>query len=280
MTAQSIHTDRSLDEKGSSMPRLARSLGWLAAAGLWACFAGPLAADDAPYYPPAASSGAFPNRRIDAAAAAQPQGLTGTPVQAPTAPRLLPAAYQSPQTPPPQNGDGSNAPTEPAHGPRPIPLSRASGDAPSALSGFPGGGMPSLVNAATSLGIVLLLFMLVAWAVRRGMPKGSATLPREAVEVLGRAQLVGRQQVHLVRCGNKIVLLNVSPNGVETLTEITDPAEVDRLHSVCQPPSPGGSLRHWLGHFTGSARSSEYLTREEAEALDFRHLDTPGQHRL
>ena len=271
MTAPSLHTDRSLDEKGSSMPRLARFLGWLATAGLWAWCAGPLAADDAPYYPPAASSAAWPERRIEVSSDAQPQG--------PAAPRLLPAAYQSPQTPQAQNGEGSNAPTEPARGPRPIPLSRGGGNAPSALSGFPGGGMPSLVNAATSLGIVLLLFMLVAWAVRRGMPKGSTSLPREAVEVLGRAQLVGRQQVHLVRCGNKIVLLNVSPSGVEALTEITDPAEVDRLHSVCQPPSPGGSLRGWLGHFTGSTRSLEYLTREEAAALDFRHLDTPGQHR-
>jgi flagellar biogenesis protein FliO len=268
MTATSIHTDRSLNKKGSSMPRLVRSLGWLAAVGLWACFAGTAAADDLqqyPQYPQPASSAAWPDRRIEVSADPRPPGPAVAPARSPSAPHLLPAAY--------------NAPTEPARGPRPIPLSRASGDASSALSAFPGGGMPSFVNAATSLGIVLGLFVLVAWAVRRGMPRGSTSLPREAVEVLGRAQLVGRQQVHLVRCGNKIVLLNVSPSGVETLTEISDPAEVDRLHSICQPPSPGGSLRHWLGHFTGSARSSEYLTRAEAEALDFRHLDTPGQHR-
>jgi flagellar biogenesis protein FliO len=104
-------------------------------------------------------------------------------------------------------------------------------------------------------------------------------LPREAVEVLGRTTLLGRQQVHLVRCGNKIVLLSVTPGGVETLTEIADPAEVDRLHSICQPAGlPGGALRQWLSKFTDASRTSEYYTHDGRQQIDFGHLEG-GQHR-
>ena len=95
--------------------------------------------------------------------------------------------------------------------------------------------LPPLVTAGASLGIVLGLFLLVVWVVRRGMPKGAGSLPSEAVEILGRTPFVGRQQVHLVRCGNKLLLVCASATSVHTLTEITDAAEVERLTELCQP---------------------------------------------
>jgi len=73
---------------------------------------------------------------------------------------------------------------------------------------------------------------------RRSMPAGPRMLPSEVVEVLGRVALAGRQHAHLVRCGNKLLLLSVAPAGVETLTEITDPLEVDRLAGLCQQSHP------------------------------------------
>jgi len=97
-----------------------------------------------------------------------------------------------------------------------------------------------------SVGVVLGLFFLVAWVLKRSMPSGSMLLPREAVEVLGRAPLATRQFVHLIRCGNKLLLVSISPTGAETLTEITDAREVDRLLALCQQPrsaSGGTSFR-------------------------------------
>jgi hypothetical protein len=111
------------------------------------------------------------------------------------------------------------------------------------------------------------------WVVRRGMPKGSGLLPSDAVEVLGRTPLVGRQQVHLLRCGNKLVLVTITPSGTQTLTEVSDPAEVDRLVSLCQGGITSGSLRSWLGF---SKRGREY--RERPDDVDFRHLEI-GQRR-
>jgi flagellar biosynthetic protein FliO len=103
-----------------------------------------------------------------------------------------------------------------------------------------------------SLAVVLGLFFLVAWLTRRVRPKGSQSLPKEAVEVLGRLPLAGRQQMHLVRVGGKLLLVSVSPTGAETLTEITDPAEVERLAGLCQMSQPGSisaTFRQVLSQF-------------------------------
>jgi flagellar biogenesis protein FliO len=99
---------------------------------------------------------------------------------------------------------------------------------------------------------VLGLFILVAWLTRRARPKGQQALPKEAVELLGRLPLAGRQQMHLVRVGGKLLLLSVTPAGAETLTEITDPQEVDRLSSLCQTNHPGSiteTFRQVLSQF-------------------------------
>jgi flagellar biogenesis protein FliO len=101
-----------------------------------------------------------------------------------------------------------------------------------------GGGIPSPLTVAGSLAFVLGLFLLVAWVMRRTTPGATALLPKEVVEVLGRALLASRQQLHLLRCGHKLLLVSATPAGVETLTEITDPVEVDRLAGLCQQTRP------------------------------------------
>jgi flagellar biogenesis protein FliO len=93
---------------------------------------------------------------------------------------------------------------------------------------------PALLSMLGSLAIVLGLFFGLIWLMRRGMPKGTRLVSSEVVEVLGRASLGGRQQMHVVRFGNKLLLVSLSPGGAETLSEITEPAEVDRLAGICQ----------------------------------------------
>lgn len=95
-------------------------------------------------------------------------------------------------------------------------------------------GASTLFTGLASLAVVLGLFFVVAWALRRGMPRGAAQLPSDVVEVLGRTPLASRQFAHLIRCGNKLVLIHLAPGSARTLTEITDPVEVDRLSGICR----------------------------------------------
>lgn len=94
-------------------------------------------------------------------------------------------------------------------------------------------------SIAASLFVVIGLFMIFAWVGKKNMKPGSGRLSKEIVQVLGKSQLSGKQQLELVRVGQKLLLLCVTPNGADTLTEITDPAEVERLLALIRQDSPG-----------------------------------------
>ena len=138
-----------------------------------------------------------------------------------TEPRPAPAAETSPAT------NTSLPPLKP-----PTPTNRT-------LADMPLGGMRSLITVAGSLTAVLGLFFLVVWMLRRVSPRGPGNLPREVFETLGRAAWASHQQVHLLRCGNKLLLVSLTTAGAETLTEISDPAEVERLVGLCRQTRGG-----------------------------------------
>jgi len=91
----------------------------------------------------------------------------------------------------------------------------------------------SLTTAGTGLAIVVGLFLVCAWLMRRSGPKPSTPLPKEAVAVLGRAPLAASHFAHLLQFGNKLVLVSVGPDSVTPLCEVTDPNEVHRLLGLC-----------------------------------------------
>jgi flagellar biogenesis protein FliO len=119
-------------------------------------------------------------------------------------------------------------------------------------------GPTSLLTVGSSLAVVLGLFLLVAWAVKRAMPGRSGLLPTEVVEVLGRASLGARQQVHLVRCGSKLLLVSATPGGMETLTEIAEPDEVQRLAALCRQTQPGSTTAAFRQVFQQLAAGAEH----------------------
>jgi flagellar biogenesis protein FliO len=96
----------------------------------------------------------------------------------------------------------------------------------------------TVITVGSSLALVLGLFLVVAWIMRRTTPGACPVLTSEVFEVLGRAPLAARQQAYLVRLGRKLVLLSISPAGIETLSEVTDPDEVNRLAGLCQRARP------------------------------------------
>jgi len=158
--------------------------------------------------------------------------------------RVLPAAPAS-ATGGAVGAPSSAAPSAAGSGGLALPPPTRHADASSAARGEAGSQRKtsghtatSLVTIGTSLTLVLGLFLLVAWIMRKATPGQAVLLPKEVVEVLGRAPLAGRQQLHLLRCGNKLLLVSVMPGGVESLTEITEPMEVDRLCGLCRAARP------------------------------------------
>ncbi len=131
------------------------------------------------------------------------------------------------------------------------------------------GAAPSLLTALGGLLLVLALFVLVVWLLRRGMPHASSPLPPGVVRVLGRAPLAERQYVHLIRVGDKLLLVAVSPAGVETLTEIVDPVEIDRLTGLCGETSAGSvtnAFRQVIDQFSQQRPAQGFVDQMDAAA--------------
>lgn len=101
----------------------------------------------------------------------------------------------------------------------------------------------AIYTVASALAIVIGLLLVCVWLLRRGTRNMNAELPGDVVGVLGRVPLAARHFAQLLRVGNKLVLVSLTPSGATTLTEITDPAEVDRLAGLCQQSDPHSTTK-------------------------------------
>jgi hypothetical protein len=71
----------------------------------------------------------------------------------------------------------------------------------------------------------------------------------------------------LLRVGNKLVLVALTPGGAETLTEVTDPAEVDRLMGLCQQTDRHSTTKAFEQVFQSLSREPATSGFLGAEAL-------------
>ncbi len=137
-------------------------------------------------------------------------------------------------------------------------------------------------TALAALAFVVGLFMLLAWALKRGMPVSAQVLPAEAVRVLGRVPLGSRQFGHLLHIGNKVVLVSVSQAGVEKLAEVDDPQEVLRLVALCGKSSKHGSQKEFeeiFGQFANERSATGFLGSEASLFSDSLGKGSSGGHR-
>lgn len=239
------------------MPKIAHAMAivWLGAAPL--CLAGEAFWPEAPLpqlpgRPPAAEGresvgsqspsppGAAPSRGVAPALFESP-----VPDAPPVGSGGGPRSIGSDSTPSKNGAQATASAGPPAMAPRPdarefhLPLGpRSPRQEPTSPPAKRRDGLTSAVTIVSSLAIVLGLFCLLIWVMRRAQPRASLLLPTEVVEVLGRTPLAGRQQMHLVRCGSKLLLVAVTPDAAETLTEIDDPDEATRLAGLCRQAHP------------------------------------------
>ncbi len=74
---------------------------------------------------------------------------------------------------------------------------------------------------------------------RSGRSHDHSVLPEGVIVPLGRRAVGGGQSVQLIRIGSRILVVTPTAEGLRTLTEITDPQEVERLVSLCLQPQQG-----------------------------------------
>lgn len=127
----------------------------------------------------------------------------------------------------------------------------------------------------SALAIVVGLFLIFAWLLRRGKTKSVLVLPTDVVSNLGRVPLSTRQFAELLRVGNKLVLVSFTPAGAETITEVTDPVEVDRIIGICQQNSPHSSTNAFEQVFRQLTRqpSREVFSSSEMPPINLPMMD-------
>jgi len=210
------------------------------------------------------------------APSAAPREYPGYPAQTWSGSAVRQAAFEEPASPqdaavrrgsPDPAGAGARGPdplsVTPPSGKPSMPVTPPGGPSKAGAQGR-GAGPTSAVTVVGALGLVLGIFLLTAWGIRRAAPQALHPLPKEVFEVLGRAPLAGRQQAHLLRLGNKLVLVSLSSAGAETLTEITDPLEVDRVAGLCRQAQPGSAtavFRQVLDQFAPRRPSASEVGR-------------------
>lgn len=121
----------------------------------------------------------------------------------------------------------------------------AGGGAAKAAGKDSGPTLPGLVGKLTlALGVVFGLMAVVLWAARRYMPQ-LAKNPRgaTAIEILATRPLGARRSLILVRARDKTVLLGVTAQNIQLLTEVDqDPALWQEMVASANTSAGGGAL--------------------------------------
>jgi flagellar protein FliO/FliZ len=90
-------------------------------------------------------------------------------------------------------------------------------------------GMFDFGQVMLALGVVVGLILLLRWGGKRLFGQNLSAGSTKAITVLGRSLVTPRQHLMLVQVGRRIVVLANNGTQINTVCEITDPAEVAEL---------------------------------------------------
>lgn len=94
----------------------------------------------------------------------------------------------------------------------------------------------SWMTTLASLAFVTTLLILCAKVGQKYLRGGPNAQAARIFDVLARQRLDSRHALTLVRCGGRLLVLSESQHGLQMVTEICDPDEVDLLVKLCQTP--------------------------------------------
>jgi len=95
--------------------------------------------------------------------------------------------------------------------------------------GRSGGPLTGLAQTLGALALVVALIFLVRYLLRRFGGASGSPGRSEAIEVVARTVVAPRQQLMLVRLGQRLMLVGAGSGGFSALGEVTDPREVAEL---------------------------------------------------
>lgn len=114
-----------------------------------------------------------------------------------------------------------------------------------ALSERRGSNSGNWTTVTAALVVVVVLILLAAKVLQKRGMLAPGELSREAVHVLGRKVIDYRNTIHLVQCGSRVLVLGSSQSGLVSLSEITEPAEVEALVEQCHAREPTSVADGW-----------------------------------
>lgn len=96
------------------------------------------------------------------------------------------------------------------------------------------------LQAVLAVAVLAFLFWAALQGMRKYLPGGKQLFASPSMEVLGRTHLDPRRYISLVRVGRRILVVAVSADGITSLSEITDGAEVAELLEDARPKTESG----------------------------------------
>jgi flagellar biosynthetic protein FliO len=88
-----------------------------------------------------------------------------------------------------------------------------------------------------SLSLVLALIAGTAYLLRRFLPGSQRVGRSSAIEILSRSVINPKQSLCLVRLGNKLLLVGLSPNHMSCLANIDEPEEIAQISGLLEKDS-------------------------------------------
>lgn len=100
-----------------------------------------------------------------------------------------------------------------------------------------GGGLSVLVylKVLMLLALIIAFILFALWAVRRFAPQLSATGRTSAIKILGTSHLGPKKALFLVEVAGKVILLGVTDNNINHITEFTNVEEAENIRNHLAP---------------------------------------------
>lgn len=124
--------------------------------------------------------------------------------------------------------------------------------------------------ATTGVGLVFVLGVIAVMGriARRAIPGAGLGEMTGPVHLLHRAYLTPKHAVCLVKCGDRILVVGVSGDRMNTLSEIHDPQEIDFVRGQCMQVRPRSTTQAFREMFKGNTVTEDASTPEKPREGD------------